>query len=1033
MSSLAFEFSYSEEGVTLTLRPEKVGLLDSLLRRRRARDLEHLSADDRDLMLALADLRALGDAQPGTLEITPDQIRMSHALAAALDGQTAERLGLPALVDLTLRTDVEGLVGSPSFRLRHQWMRHGQRLNPPRVGAILKTNAGPRRMPLWMMQAVEIAEGYKGGGTQADQWAALARFRQALDPGVSVGEAGMAARVSMTDFLSGLQVRIADRFSLAPNAALDDFEVVPFDGQRLDGNERAEDAAISEQGAELAGEDLHLFQARVRDRGALPAYRLGPSNYLVIDGAAALALEVMARMQRAPASERADFIRNPRPEITEAVIASLREQGRFEGLSDAAAEELIEETAGPLFVETAEFSDRVVGLKVFEKTLAKGEDSGTSWLPETFAKELAQALSEQPVAELDAILGRVDTAIAASAPTVEVAGFDLPAVPEARDLVAAHLAAAKAAEREEDADEAPSAVRRPIVLDAMVNFEELRWDAALKPRPVEGPRTLPASIRTPLKAHQAESFSWQVEAWAAGLPGILNADEQGLGKTLQTIAFLAWLKAQTARPDAEIRGPILVVAPTSLLQNWEKEVAQHTDAPGLGHLIRLYGAAISTRRRTGLSGKDIDSGEGKLDFDALHEAIAEGRGHRYWVLTTYTTLTNYQHSLGRIPFAAVVFDEIQTLKNPDSLRAHAGRAIKADFRIGLTGTPIENSAVDLWAIMDQLAAGKLGTYHDFRGRYSNPDEVNMAELHGRVFRANDRRPALALRREKDSVARDLPIKSRKLHPRLMPQVQEAAYEHARLKLAQGGAGAALKMLHHIRTVSVHPDLEGARADADVIAASGRLEATFAILRTIAAAQEKALVFIEHRQMQYRFIELVKATFGLKRVDLINGDTPIDKRQAIVDRFQGQGPGFDLLVLGPKAAGTGLTLTAATHVIHLSRWWNPAVEEQCNDRVHRIGQTRPVTVHVPMAVHAGYREHSFDCLLHSLMQRKRRLARSALWPMGDTQADADDLQRMLGAEMSASTQDPLRAALAATFLRDGAPVPEPEGDGSFRFA
>jgi hypothetical protein len=311
----------------------------------------------------------------------------------------------------------------------------------------------------------------------------------------------------------------------------------------------------------------------------------------------------------------------------------------------------------------------------------------------------------------------------------------------------------------------------------------------------------------------------------------------------------------------------------------------------------------------------------------------------------------------------------------------------------------------------------------------------MAELHGRVFRAVGGAPPLALRREKDQVARDLPVKSRKLHPRLMPEIQAGAYDNARLKLAQGGAGAALKMLHHIRSVSVHPALGVKAEDADFIAASGRLDATFAILQSIRMRQERALVFIEHRQMQYRFIELAKAAFGLSSIDLINGDTPIEKRQAIVKRFQQHGsePGFDLLVLGPKAAGTGLTLTSATHVIHLSRWWNPAVEEQCNDRIHRIGQTRAVTVHVPMAIHSGYREHSFDCLLHSLMQRKRRLARSALWPMGDTQGDAAELQRMLGAEMSPATDNPLRAALAATFLRDAMPLPEPEQDGAIGFA
>jgi Helicase conserved C-terminal domain len=257
----------------------------------------------------------------------------------------------------------------------------------------------------------------------------------------------------------------------------------------------------------------------------------------------------------------------------------------------------------------------------------------------------------------------------------------------------------------------------------------------------------------------------------------------------------------------------------------------------------------------------------------------------------------------------------------------------------------------------------------------------------------------------------------------------------KLKLAQGGAGAALKMLHHIRTVSVHPSLEEVLADADFISASARLQAAFDVLRTIARNGERALVFIEHRRMQYRFIELAKAEFGLGRIDLINGDTPIKKRQEIVNRFQQQrnSQGFDLLVLGPKAAGTGLTLTAATHVIHLSRWWNPAVEEQCNDRVHRIGQTNPVTVHIPMAVHPAHREHSFDCLLHSLMQRKRKMAESALWPMGDTDGDAAELQRMVveGTASTATSDEPVKGAMAAMFARDGVAMPSWGADGSLK--
>jgi len=155
----------------------------------------------------------------------------------------------------------------------------------------------------------------------------------------------------------------------------------------------------------------------------------------------------------------------------------------------------------------------------------------------------------------------------------------------------------------------------------------------------------------------------------------------------------------------------------------------------------------------------------------------------------------------------------------------------------------------------------------------------------------------------------------------------------------------------------------------------------------------------------------------------------------VNRFQRplkRDEGFDLLVLGPKVAGTGLTLTAATHVIHLSRWWNPAVEEQCNDRVHRIGQTKPVTVHVPMAIHPGYQHNSFDCLLHCLMARKRRLASSALWPIGDTDEDAGRLQQMLADGRAILVADPVRVAMVTVLQRDESVLPPFSPDGSIPY-
>lgn len=617
--------------------------------------------------------------------------------------------------------------------------------------------------------------------------------------------------------------------------------------------------------------------------------------------------------------------------------------------------------------------------------------------------------------------------------SVPLGDLALPAQPEMARMIDAQIAQAEESEPEHKEKE-PEEFSSPVVLATEVNFDELRWQSELSPRTCSVQDASVPGLKTTLKAHQERCLAWEISAWKAGLPGILNADEQGLGKTLETIAFLAWLKANMAREDAHHRGPVLVVAPTSLLENWEQEVGLHLERAGLGHLIRLYGSAVGGRKISGASGRDTDSGEAKLDFSALHEAIEEGRAHRFWILTTYTTLTNYQHSLARIPFSTIVFDEIQALKNPGSLRSVAARAMQADFRIGLTGTPIENSVVDLWAIMDQLVPGVLDSMAAFRQRYEEPDDQNMAELYSRVFEAEDGFVPLAIRRIKDEVARDLPAKTRRLHPRLMPAEQASVYENARLKLVDRKPGAALKMLHHIRTVSVHPSLHESMSDSDFVAASARLQAALDVLEKIRDSGERALVFIEHRQMQYRFIAMVKAAFGLDNVDLINGDTPIPKRQMIVNRFQQHhvhDGGFDLLVLGPKAAGTGLTLTAATHVIHLSRWWNPAVEEQCNDRVHRIGQTRPVSIHIPMAIHPNYREHSFDCLLHSLMQRKRRLASAALWPMGDTESDVGELQKMLQTEASTGGQpdNAVKAAVTATFTRDGAPEPVFAADGS----
>lgn len=1036
---MTFDCSYTNDAVTLSLRSERTGMLARFFPQKK-QDFNQLSVSDRKLAFALADLKALSDENNETFEIEKDQINMSHRLAAMVTAETAAQIGLPPLTDLTLRTDVEGVLGSHNFILRYQWMRAGQQRMPKRVGSILETDKGRQRLPLWLMEAVEVAENFRRSTDDAAHWEALARFRNALEPGVVMSGKSHEARVSMTDFLSGLEVSLADSFSISPHQNGDDFDVVPFLSERLENV-----GSIAESMSELNEAELRTFQRRFRDRGALNAFNLGPRRFLVVDRSATPALKTMAKMQHCAPEERIAFIKNPRIKISQAIEDHLRSQGDFEDLAPIAQEEALEMATESVLVETEEyirFSDRVIGKDVYQgNTVAEFTSSGTTWLPEIFSAEIMQRLRQLSSEDLQEVYDLVRSGIEAGNDSVSFEDIALPANQQTLQFLEEKLKASLENEDQDDtevfSDDGEEVDHSgPVILKTVDNFQEVAWHPARGPRVSGLGAILPSAIKTSLKEHQVESFAWQVAAWKAGMPGILNADEQGLGKTLQTIAFLVWLNEHMRRQGVEQKGPILVVAPTSLLQNWEKEVSFHLEKPGLGHLIPLYGS-MTKARRVGGAGQDVEDGEARLDFSDIERAIAANAGHLTWVLTTYTTLTNYQHSLGKIPFVAAVFDEIQNIKNPGTLSANAVRAMNADFRIGLTGTPIENTTVDLWAIMDQLAPGALGSLEEFKARYGTADEENMHELHGRVFKSNNNLPPLALRRLKETVARDLPVKSRFLHPRVMPGLQASRYEEARAKFSNGSMGDALKKLHHIRSVSVHPALNDTLEDDGFISISARLSATFDILRKIREANERVLVFIESLQMQYRFIELVKAEFGLDQVDLINGKTPIHKRQAIVNRFQEhlkKDGGFDLLVLGPKAAGTGLTLTAATHVIHLSRWWNPAVEEQCNDRIHRLGQIRPVSVHVPLAIHPSYREHSFDLLLQSLMQRKRRLASAALWPMGDTEGDVDQLQNML-LNCSGNEQpgDVIEASMRALFERDRIAWQQSDTSGAWEYS
>jgi hypothetical protein len=224
----------------------------------------------------------------------------------------------------------------------------------------------------------------------------------------------------------------------------------------------------------------------------------------------------------------------------------------------------------------------------------------------------------------------------------------------------------------------------------------------------------------------------------------------------------------------------------------------------------------------------------------------------------------------------------------------------------------------------------------------------------------------------------------------MPPPQAAAYAQAIAQAREGGRGDVLMALQRLRAASLHPDPDAALDDDAFITASARFIRAFSVLDELAVTGKRALLFVDDLKLQARLTGLIQRRYRLAAAPMvINGTVAGSSRQARVERFQQAGDHFDVMILSPRAGGVGLTLTRANHVIHLSRWWNPAVEDQCNGRALRIGQIQPVTVHIPVATLSS-QGHSFDQNLHALLKRKRRLMHEALLPPDATESERQQL-------------------------------------------
>jgi superfamily II DNA or RNA helicase len=454
------------------------------------------------------------------------------------------------------------------------------------------------------------------------------------------------------------------------------------------------------------------------------------------------------------------------------------------------------------------------------------------------------------------------------------------------------------------------------------------------------PLPAPAALAATLRGYQVRGLTWLHQMTSLGLGGCL-ADDMGLGKTITLIAL--HLHRATIPGMA---GPTLVVCPTSLMGNWQREIERF--APGTS--VRRY---HGTKRS--LEHLDTETG---------------------FVVTTYATMRLRQAELAKPAWSMVVADEAQHVKNPFSATAKALRTLNTRARVALTGTPVENNLSELWALLDWTTPGLLGPLRAFRTAYARGAESGEdPEAAGRL--AALVAPFLLRRRKSDpGIAPELPPKTETDHPVILTKEQVGLYEAqvretmAQIQQSDGIArrGLVLKLLAALKQITNHP-AQFLKEDEPKKTAgrSGKLDLLDELLDTILAEEEAALIFTQYVGMG-RLIQDHLARRGIP-VQFLHGATSVPQREEMVRRFQdGQAPVF---LLSLKAAGTGLNLTRAGHVIHYDRWWNPAVEEQATDRAYRIGQTRPVQVHRLIA------EGTVEDRIAELLQAKRALADAVL--------------------------------------------------------
>ncbi|CEJ45367.1 DEAD/DEAH box helicase [Umezakia ovalisporum] len=488
------------------------------------------------------------------------------------------------------------------------------------------------------------------------------------------------------------------------------------------------------------------------------------------------------------------------------------------------------------------------------------------------------------------------------------------------------------------------------------------------------PLPTPNNFQGQLRPYQQRGVAWLafLERWGLGA---CLADDMGLGKTIQLIAFLLHLKEQDA-----LKNPTLLVCPTSILGNWEREIKKF--APSLKVLQH--------------------QGDKRLKSKAFTEAVKK----HHVIITSYSLIHRDIKTLQTVDWQVVVLDEAQNVKNPEAKQSQAVRELKTTFRIALTGTPVENKLQELWSILDFLNPGYLGNRQFFQRRFAIPiqkygDTASLNQLRALV------QPFILRRLKTDQdIIQDLPEKQEMtvfcgLTPEqaaLYQQVVEASLAEIDSGSGLQRRGMILALLIKLKQICNHP-AQYLKLDSLQQHSSAKLQRLEEMLTVALEEGDRALIFTQFAEWGKLLQPHLQKNLG-EEIFFLYGSTSKKQREEMIERFQHDPQGPPIMILSLKAGGVGLNLTRANHVFHFDRWWNPAVENQATDRVFRIGQTRNVQVH--KFVCNGTLEEK----IHDMIESKKQLAEQVVG-VGEewlTEMDTDQLRNLLILDRSAIIEE-----------------------------